>query len=142
MYCPSNHPFCVSCLNAYASVELSQFSCQLQCIAASSDTASPCRIPLPESMVKASLSPKLYALYEKVTQIKQIESAGLTGLESCPFCEFKMVLDESYTDARFRCMNTDQCGIVSCRHCKKKNHWPLYCSGMIIPTTIQPNCTI
>ena len=47
--------------------------------------------------------------------------AGLIGLEECPFCEWKCVLEaSSEEDKLFRCGNEEGgCGAVSCRGCKK-----------------------
>ena len=54
-------------------------------------------------------------------QQKQIMEAGLDGLEECPFCEWKCVLEVSTEeDKLFRCGNEEGgCGVVSCRSCKK-----------------------
>lgn len=61
-------------------------------------------------------------LYERVKQQKEIEAAGLEGLEECPFCEWKCVLEASNEEEKlFRCGNeVGGCGVVSCRICKKK----------------------
>ena len=49
--------------------------------------------------------------------MKEIEDAGLEGLEECPFCDFKVVIDNE-EEKLFRCQKED-CMAVSCRACKK-----------------------
>lgn len=78
---------------------------------------SGCKLLFPESELRRFLSPKLVALYERVKQQKEIEAAGLEGLEECPFCEYKVVI-ENDQEKLFRCENAE-CGAVSCRACKK-----------------------
>ena len=59
------------------------------------------------------------SLYERVKQQKEVEAAGLEGLEECPFCEWKCVI-ENEQERLFRCGNEEGgCGVVSCRGCKK-----------------------
>lgn len=55
-------------------------------------------------------------------QQKEIEDAGLEGLEECPFCEWKCVIEASREEEKlFRCGNEEGgCGVVSCRMCKKE----------------------
>jgi len=71
------------------------------------------------------------ALYERIKQRSEIEAAGLEGLEECPFCEFKCVIEASMEEEKlFRCGNDDGgCGVVSCRECKKVDHLPKSCKG-------------
>lgn len=57
-------------------------------------------------------------LWERVKQRKEVEAAGLEGLEECPFCEWGCVI-ENAEEKLFRCGNIDACGVVSCRGCKK-----------------------
>jgi hypothetical protein len=54
-------------------------------------------------------------LWERLTQRKEVQAAGLDGWEECPFCEWGCVI-ENAEEKLFRC---DGCGVVSCRGCKK-----------------------
>jgi TRIAD3 protein (E3 ubiquitin-protein ligase RNF216) len=58
---------------------------------------------------------------EQVKQQKEIEEADLEGLEECPFCDYKCVIEADKTQEKlFRCGNIDGgCGAVSCRECKR-----------------------
>jgi TRIAD3 protein (E3 ubiquitin-protein ligase RNF216) len=50
------------------------------------------------------------SLYERVKQTKEVEAAGIEGLEECPFCEYKCVI-ENEQEKLFACRN-DECGAV------------------------------
>lgn len=47
-----------------------------------------------------------------------METAGLAGLEECPFCDYAYVVEDPHEEV-FRCAR-DECSVVSCRACKKK----------------------
>jgi len=79
---------------------------------------SGCKAAIPASELHRFLPQKLMDLWERVKQRKEVESAGLEGLEECPFCEWSCVI-ENPDEKLFRCENVDNCGEVSCRSCKK-----------------------
>ena len=110
--CPDAHLFCTECMVAYASNLLGEHNFKIVCI-----DQSGCKLLFPESELERFLTPKLLSLYEKVKQAKEIEMAGLDGLEECPHCEFKAVIDNP-NERLFRCQN-EECGAVTCRECKK-----------------------
>lgn len=114
--CPEAHLFCSTCISTYASTQLGSHNSSLTCIHPSS-----CSLPFPASELKRILSVKLYELYGRLEQQKEIRLAGLVGLEECPFCEWKCVVEASTEeDKLFRCGNEEGgCGVVSCRGCKK-----------------------
>jgi TRIAD3 protein (E3 ubiquitin-protein ligase RNF216) len=58
------------------------------------------------------------ALWDRLTQRKEVQAAGLDGWEECPFCEWGCVIEDAEEEF-FICENIDGCGIVSCRGCKK-----------------------
>ncbi|KAH9481344.1 E3 ubiquitin-protein ligase RNF216 [Psilocybe cubensis] len=122
--CPEAHLFCSSCVSQYAATKLGEHNHLILCM-----HASGCSLPFTESELRRILSPKLMSLYERVKQQKEIEAAGLEGLEECPFCEWKCVLEASNEEEKlFRCGNEEGgCGVVSCRSCKKKDHLPKSC---------------
>lgn len=115
--CAEAHLFCRDCVSQYASTKLGEHNHLINCM-----HESGCKEPFPISELRRILSPKLMDLYERVKQQKEIEAAGLEGLEECPFCEWKCVLEVSNEeDKLFRCGNEEGgCGVVSCRMCKKK----------------------
>lgn len=119
--CPDAHLFCIECMVAYASNLLGEHNFKIVCM-----DQSGCKLPFPESELKRFLTPKLLSLYEKIKQAKEIEMAGLDGLEECPHCEFKVVIDNP-EERLFRCQN-EECGAVTCRECKKPDHLPRSCA--------------
>lgn len=67
-------------------------------------------------------------IFEKLVQkiaSEEIKRANLDGLETCPFCDFAMIVPEN--EKIFKCINQD-CLIESCRECRHKSHIPLRCS--------------
>ena len=110
--CPDAHLFCTECMLSYASNLLGEYNFEIICM-----DQSDCKLPFPESELRRFLPPKLLSLYERVKQAKEIEMAGLDGLEECPHCEFKAVLDDPSTKL-FACQS-EECGAVTCRECKK-----------------------
>jgi E3 ubiquitin-protein ligase RNF216 len=110
--CPDMHLFCSSCMTSYASNLLGEHNPNIICM-----DQSGCKLPFPLSQLRRFLTPKLMELYDRVKQMKEIEAAGLENLESCPFCEYKVVI-ENPEEKLFRCEGGD-CGVVSCRGCKK-----------------------
>src|SRR5262245_198308 len=86
--CPDAHLFCPSCMTNYSSGLLGSHDDNIVCM-----DQSGCKLPFAESELKRFLTPKLMALYERVKQRKDIEAAGLEGLEECPFCDYKVIIE-------------------------------------------------
>ena len=112
MQCPEAHLFCTTCMMSYAETKLGEHDARIVCM-----DQSGCKLPFPDSELRRFLTPKLLELYERVKQRKEIEAAGLEGLEECPFCEYKVVIENDH-ERLFRCEN-EACGAVTCRQCKK-----------------------
>ena len=110
--CPDAHLFCVTCMVSYASNQLGQHDPDIKCI-----DQSGCKLLFSEKELTRILPSKLLSLYHRVKQNKEIEAAGIDDLEDCPFCEFKVVIDNP-DEKLFRCQS-EECGVVSCRACKK-----------------------
>ncbi|KAJ3558740.1 hypothetical protein NP233_g11448 [Leucocoprinus birnbaumii] len=106
--CPDAHLFCVSCLRSYASTLLGSHNPNITCMSQSQCTGS-----FPASQLARVLPRKTYALYERLIQAKEIDAAGLEGLEECPFCEWKCVMEVGFEDEKlFRCGNDiGGCGV-------------------------------
>ena len=113
--CTDTHLFCTSCVTSYASTKLGEQSSDILCM-----DISGCKMAFPDSELRRVLPTKLYELYEHIRQRRDIELAGLEGLEECPFCDYKVVMDVDFqTDKVLKCQN-EECGKVSCRKCKKE----------------------
>ncbi|KAJ8487522.1 hypothetical protein ONZ45_g14302 [Pleurotus djamor] len=104
--CPDAHLFCTECMVSYSENLLGSHNPNIICM-------------------DQSGYDKLWELYGRVKQRKEIEAAGLEGLEECPFCEYKVVIDNP-DEKLFRC-EREECGAVSCRACKKLDHLPKTC---------------
>ena len=125
--CPDAHLFCSECMVSYAENLLGSHNPSIVCM-----DQSGCKLPFPDSELRRFLDDKLLQLYERVKQRKEIEMAGLEGLEECPFCEYKVVI-ENPQEKLFRC-EREECGAVSCRACKKlvsTSHDPLACHNIM-----------
>ncbi|KAL5525503.1 hypothetical protein ACEPAG_6839 [Sanghuangporus baumii] len=118
--CPDAHLFCKGCITSYAENQLGQHNPNIICM-----DQSGCKLAFADAELKRFLPAKLLELYERIKQAKEIEAAELDGLEECPFCEYKAVIDNP-DEKLFRCERED-CGAVSCRACKKADHLPKSC---------------
>lgn len=118
--CPDAHLFCKTCMISYAENRLGEYNPNLVCM-----DQSGCKLCFSDSELRRFLTPKLLELYERVKQRKEIEAAQIEGLEECPFCEYKVVI-ENEQEKLFRC-ERPECAAVSCRQCKKLDHLPKTC---------------
>ncbi|KAJ7125457.1 hypothetical protein C8R43DRAFT_1030232 [Mycena crocata] len=123
--CPDAHLFCTSCMTTYAETLLGSHDHKIICM-----DQSGCKLPFPDTELHRFLTPKLMSLYERVKQTKEVEAAGIEGLEECPFCDYKCVIENEH-EKLFTCRNEDGgCAAVSCRQCKKLDHLPKSCKEM------------
>jgi hypothetical protein len=111
--CSETHLFCSNCLTAYASSLLGTQNPDIQCL-----DLSGCKALIPESELRRFLPDEMMRLWERSQQRKEIQAAGLKGLEECPFCDYSVII-ESNEEKLLRCGNEEECGVVSCRTCKK-----------------------
>lgn len=113
--CTDTHLFCKSCVTSYASTKLGEQDSDLRCM-----DISGCKMAFPDSELRRVLPDKLFELYEQIRQRRDIELAEIEGLEECPFCDFKAVIDVDFeADKVLRCQN-EECAKFSCRKCKKE----------------------
>ncbi|TDL14424.1 hypothetical protein BD410DRAFT_203972 [Rickenella mellea] len=133
--CPDAHLFCMECMNSYVSNLLGQHDPNIRCM-----DQSGCKLLFSESELSRFLTSKLLALYHRVKQNKEVEAAGLDGLEECPFCEYKVVIDNP-DEKLFRCEN-EECGAVTCRACKKADHLPKSCKEVEEDKTLDARHTV
>ncbi|KAJ7097846.1 hypothetical protein B0H15DRAFT_773241 [Mycena belliarum] len=135
--CPDAHLFCSSCMTTYAETLLGAHDHKIICM-----DQSGCKLPFPDAQLHRFLTSKLMSLYERVKQTKEVEAAGIEGLEECPFCEYKCVI-ENEQEKLFRCGNEEGgCGAVSCRQCKQLDHLPKSCKEMEEDKTLDGRHTI
>ena len=96
----------------YAETKLGEHDARIVCM-----DQSGCKLLFAPAELRRILTPQLLGLYERVSQRRELEAAGLDGLEECPFCEYQVVIENEH-EKLFRC-ERDECGAVSCRRCKK-----------------------
>ena len=87
---------------------------------------SECKAKFARGHLKKALGSSLMGKLDDLQQQDEVEQAGLEGLESCPFCDFKGICPPVEEDREFRCCNPS-CETVSCRLCKDKSHIPKTC---------------
>jgi TRIAD3 protein (E3 ubiquitin-protein ligase RNF216) len=81
---------------------------------------SGCKMAFPDSELRRVLPGKLFELYEHIQQRRDIELAELEGLEECPFCDYKVVMDVDFQINKVLTCQNEECRKVSCRKCKKE----------------------
>ena len=116
MQCPEAHLFCTTCMMSYAETKLGEHDARIVCM-----DQSGCKLPFPDSELRRCLTPKLLELYERVKQRKEIEAAGLDGLEECPFCDYKVVIENE---------QERQGGVCSSRPPTVGSHRNTYCQPL------------
>lgn len=73
---------------------------------------SNCEASFENRQIKKFLGKKQFKLLEKLRQEKEIENAGLEGLETCPFCSFGCIIERSKEEEKlFRCQGRN-CGKI------------------------------
>ncbi|EJD49505.1 hypothetical protein AURDEDRAFT_33559, partial [Auricularia subglabra TFB-10046 SS5] len=122
LQCPDAHLFCIACVRAYAGTKLAEGTPDIKCPSASDP---PCAMIFDERVLRKALNDKAMELYYRVKTRRELEAAGLDNLEECPFCEYACVVDNA-DEKLFRCAR-EECGEVSCRRCKKRDHLPKSC---------------
>jgi len=120
--CTDTHLFCTSCVTSYASAKLGEQSSDFRCM-----DISGCKMTFPDSELRRVLPEKLFTLYEHIRQRREIELADIEGLEECPFCDYKVVMDADFETDKVLTCQKEECGRVSCRKCKQENHLPKTC---------------
>lgn len=118
--CPDAHLFCRGCARRSAEECIGNRKTNLLCM-----DQSDCKLPFSESEIQRFLPAKTFELWHRIKQEQELELAQIPGLESCPFCSYAVVI-ENEQERLFRCENS-QCGVVSCRECKKEDHLPKTC---------------
>lgn len=86
---------------------------------------SGCQELFTDGVLAGILTASAMSLYHRLRQMKDLEMAGIDGLESCPHCPFAVVIDNP-NEKLFRCLNPE-CLKVTCRKCKRPDHIPKRC---------------
>ncbi|BGP26488.1 zinc finger, C6HC-type protein [Rhodotorula toruloides] len=119
--CTEGCAFCFDCARLNAESQIGMRKHVLPCMSTDGCTAF-----FPDTEMTKCLSIKTLETLHKIKQEKEIDAAELEGLEKCPFCPFAMII-ESPDERLFHCQR-EECRVVSCRQCKKKDHIPKTCA--------------
>ena len=118
-----SHPCCWDCMRQYVNSQVGSASCQLKCV----NTDGCAAIFDWQKELYGVLEESIFRKLVRLQQEEELKSAGLAGLEECPFCDFKALYEQPpEIDREFRCSNPD-CEKVSCRLCHTETHIPLSC---------------
>ncbi|ORY86653.1 hypothetical protein BCR35DRAFT_277479 [Leucosporidium creatinivorum] len=116
--CASSHPFCLTCALSNAKERLGNRLYTLPCLA-------DCGAEFTESEARRFLPKATLELLHKIRMEKEVDEAGLEGLEKCPFCPYAAVI-ENPNERLFHC-EREGCRKTSCRKCHELGHVPLTC---------------
>ena len=115
------HFFCNDCVRRQAESQVGAMKYEMLCM----DTSG-CKAELSTEGVAQAIPLQLYDKLAFNQQQAEISSAGIQGLEMCPFCDFKAICEPVEVDSVFDCQNPD-CGLATCRKCKERSHLPKTC---------------
>ncbi|XP_045464143.1 uncharacterized protein LOC123673603 isoform X2 [Harmonia axyridis] len=116
--CKKNCPFCKDCVAKGAELAIGEGKLKFPCL-------TNCNSEFDISTLRMVLDKKIFdPLFTKI-QIEELKRANIDGLETCPFCDFSMILSDQ--EKIFKCQNVD-CMEMTCRECRHKAHMPLKCN--------------
>ncbi|GAA5969582.1 hypothetical protein JCM11641_008168 [Rhodosporidiobolus odoratus] len=118
--CDEGCHFCKDCARMNAESQIGMRKYLLPCM-----STSGCTSTFSEREAERFLNKKSLAALHKIRMEKEVGAAEIEGLEQCPFCPFAYII-ENPDERLFHCQRQD-CKIISCRQCKKKNHLPQTC---------------
>ncbi|KAK9877205.1 hypothetical protein WA026_016951 [Henosepilachna vigintioctopunctata] len=117
-FCKKNCPFCKECVAKGAEHMIGNGELNFPCL-------TNCNSEFDISVLRMVLDKKVFEpLFNKI-QIKELKEANIDGLETCPFCDFSLILNNE--DKIFKCQNIE-CMEESCRECRHKSHVPFRCN--------------
>ena len=117
------HWFCYDCARRLAESQIGLNKYELTCM---STCQEGCAAGFSLDQRKLFLDDKTAAALNRIEQDAVLRMASLDSLAECPFCPYAAEYPPVEVDKEFRCDNPD-CGIVSCRLCKKETHIPKSC---------------
>ena len=117
------HWFDYECAGNLAKSQIGASKYELKCMFTG---AGGCQAHFAKDQVKLFLDAKSIETLEAIEQEANIRTAGIEGLETCPSCHYAAEYPSVEENKEFRCDNPD-CGLVSCRLCRKETHIPKTC---------------
>ncbi|ETN42059.1 uncharacterized protein HMPREF1541_03998 [Cyphellophora europaea CBS 101466] len=117
----NGHFFCFSCVAQLAETQAGMLKYEMLCM-----DESGCKAALDPEGVGQAVPIKTVDRLALNQQQAEIAAADLEGLEQCPYCEFRAIMDPVETAVVFQCFNPD-CRRASCRKCRQDAHVPKSC---------------
>ena len=115
------HFFCKTCANMNAETEVGQGKYVLVCM-----SMDGCSAGFSREQRDIFMDAKLKIALERIETEHNLRMAGIENLESCPFCPYAAEYPPIAETKIFSCVHPD-CGLESCRLCKKVSHIPKSC---------------
>lgn len=116
------HWFCRDCARMMAETQIGLSKYHLDCMS-TDGCAGRFALDQREIFLDASSRTAL----DRIEQEAVLREAGIENLESCPQCPFAAEYPSIEVNKEFHCLNPE-CGVVSCRSCRKETHVPKSCA--------------
>lgn len=116
------HWFCRGCARMMAETQIGLSKYHLDCMSTDGCTGH-FALDQREIFLDASSRTAL----DRIEQEAVLREAGIENLETCPQCPFAAEYPPIELNKEFHCLNPD-CGVVSCRSCRKNTHVPKSCA--------------
>jgi len=119
--CPVGHLFCKECIKRGSESAYGEGKTELLCFQEN------CKEKFDLKTLESVLESDKFSKWSLKIQSAEVEKAGVSGLESCPFCHYAVIMESApEQNPTFRCRHPD-CGKESCRICHEISHVPLRC---------------
>lgn len=116
------HWFCRGCMKQQVETIIGYSKYELRCL-----SVNGCISGFSKSQREVFVDKKLQMALDQIEALAVLEKANIENLETCPFCPMAMEYPPVQENKEFKCTNSE-CGIVSCRLCRKKTHIPKTCA--------------
>ncbi|KUI68591.1 hypothetical protein VM1G_03842 [Cytospora mali] len=116
------HWFCRDCARMMAETQIGLSKYHLECMSTDGCTGH-FALDQREIFLDANARTAL----DRIEQEAVLREAGIENLETCPQCPFAAEYPPIEVNKEFNCLNPE-CGVVSCRSCRKETHVPKSCA--------------
>lgn len=117
-FCQKDCVFCKECVAKGAEVAIGEGCLVFPCL-------GNCDSTFALNTLRMVLNKKIFEPLIIRLQMEDLKKAEIPGLETCPFCDFSMILPNE--EKIFKCQNVD-CMEESCRQCRHQSHVPKKCN--------------
>ncbi|XP_053647161.2 uncharacterized protein [Cherax quadricarinatus] len=114
------HKFCIDCIRKHVAAQIGQGNTRFKCM------NGYCESEFSWRTLKRVMEPVVFEKLQERKQQDEIRAAGIENLESCPFCNFMIIMPDQENKV-LECLNPE-CLKESCRLCKEASHIPYRCN--------------